>query len=107
MRPLLVAAVAAAALAGCGSDATGPAELAAAKCTSAVHHDLGLRDGETVRTDDVAFEGDDDERRLTGRWEAADAGSGDFDCVVVPDESDDLRGLRVTELEVRRTQEPA
>lgn len=106
MRALVVTVIAAAGLAACGSE-SGPAEFAAAKCASAVHDELGLTDGATVRTSDVTVEGDDDERRLTGRWEATDAGSGEYECVVVPDETDELRGLRVTLLEVRQTPGPA
>jgi hypothetical protein len=106
MRALVVAAVAVVSLAGCAPDLTA-AELATAKCAHAVHDELGLTEAETVRTSDVTVEGDDDERRLTGRWEVADAGYGEFDCVVVPDESDELRGLRVTELDVRQARDPA
>ncbi len=112
MRALLVAALAGISLAACAQPTTTAgeldgAELAAAECASAVHDDLGLSEAERVSTSEVTVEGDDDERRVSGRWEVTDAGYGEYDCVVVPDEADELRGLRVTELEVRRARDPA
>jgi hypothetical protein len=106
MRAILVSALAAVCLAGCGS-ATHAAALASAECTSAVHDDLGLAESDTsLRTSEVTVDGDDDERRVAGRWEVPDGGHGEFTCVVVPDDSDQLRGLRVTDLKVFRARDP-
>jgi hypothetical protein len=106
MRSLLVVAIAVVALAGCGGD-TEDAERAVAECANAVHDDLELLDGQHVRTSDVGVEGEDADWRMTGRWEVADAGGGEFTCVVVPDEDDELRGLRVTEIEVWEARDQA
>jgi hypothetical protein len=99
MRIVVLSVLAGVALAGCGAD-TDAAELAAAKCSGALHEELGLDEGEHVDTSDVRVTGDD-ERRVSGRWTGTAAGQGEFSCVVVPDASDELRGLRVTDLSVQ------
>lgn len=109
MRPFLVAAAAGTAvlaLAGCGTD-TSDAERAVAECAHAVHEDLELLEEQTVRTRDVGVEGADADWRMTGRWEVSGAGGGEFTCVVAPDEDDELRGLRVTELQVWEARDQA
>ena len=106
MRTLLVSVLAVFTLAGCGAD-THAAALASAECASAVHDDLGLAESDTsLRTSDVTVGGDDDERRVAGRWEVPDGREGEFTCVVVPDDSNRLRGLRVTDLDVFRARDP-
>jgi hypothetical protein len=106
MRSLLVPVLAVVTLAGCGSE-THAAALASAECASAVHDELGLAESDTsLRTSDVTVDGDDDERRVAGRWEVAGGGHGEFRCVAVPDDSDRLRGLRVTDLDVFRARDP-
>jgi hypothetical protein len=99
MRIVVVAVLVVAGLAGC-SDLHG-AELAAAECRSAVHDDLNLPENESTQTSDMQVTKDDDGLRVTGRWSAT-AGEGEFSCVVVPDASDEPRGLRVTDLSVQR-----
>lgn len=105
MRSFLVAAgaaVAAVGLGGCGDADLTDAERAVAECANAVHEDLDLLDGQTVRTRDVGvgLGAEGTEGRMSGRWEVAGVGRGEFTCLVVPDEDDELRGLRVTELQV-------
>ena len=113
MRALVVAALLGIGLAGCASDPTSDAtadltaaELAAAECGTAVREDLALADGDPFGTSDVTVEEEGEAHRVTGRWQVTDAGFGEFDCVVVPDDTE-LRGLRVAELEVRRARDPA
>jgi hypothetical protein len=107
MRTLVGVGLAIVVLAACGETDTRAAALATATCTGAVHDELDLPDGEPVRSQDVTVQRDADEQRVTGLWEAAvGAGFGEFTCVVVPDDSDELRGLRVTDLEVRRGRAP-
>jgi hypothetical protein len=122
MRALVAAGLLGMCLAGCGqgggtgedrpaanltaADLTA-AERAAAECGAAVREGLVLAESEPFSTRDVAVEKEGEAHRVTGRWEVTDAGYGTFDCVVVPDETDELRGLRVTELEVRRARDPA
>jgi len=100
MRIVVLSVLAGVALTGCGPDLDA-AELAAAKCSGALHEELGLGEGEHVDTSDVRVTGDDDERRVSGRWTGTAAGQGEFSCVVVPDASDELRGLRITDLSVQ------
>ena len=121
MRAVVAAALLGVALAGCAQGGTAadptPAdrtavdpkavELATAECGTAVREDLSLTEGEPFSTSDVAVEEEGEAHRVTGRWEVTGGGYGEFDCVVVPDESDELRGLRVTELEVRQARDPA
>ena len=111
MRAVVVAALLGVSLTACGERATTAdltaAELAAAECGTAVREDLALAEGDAFTTSDVAVEEEGEARRVTGRWEVTDAGYGEFDCVVVSDESDERRGLRVTELDVRRARDPA
>ena len=88
-------------LSGC-SDDLDAAALAAAKCTNAVHRDLGLPEGDaSLDTDEVFVEGSDPERTVTGRWTHPSKGQGLVTCGVVPDPSDELRGLRVTRIDVQ------
>jgi hypothetical protein len=101
MRIVVLAVLTVAALAGCGPDLDAAA-LAAAKCSGALHGELGLAENEHVETSDVLVTGDDAERQVSGRWTEAGSGDGEFTCVVVPDASDELRGLRVTDLSVQR-----
>jgi hypothetical protein len=101
MRIVALSVLAVAALTGCGPDLDAAA-VAAAKCSGALHGELGLGDGEHVDTSDISVTGDDDERRVSGRWTDSRARKGEFSCVVVPDASDELRGLRVTDFAVQR-----
>jgi hypothetical protein len=106
MRILVVSLLLGTCLAACGEPETDAAAVAAAKCASAVHDELGLAESDTsLDTSDVGVTGDDAERRVEGRWQVSDGGSGRFTCVVVPDESDKLRGLRVTDLDVLRARD--
>jgi hypothetical protein len=106
MRTVLVSALAAVSLAGCGAG-THAAALAAAECASAIHDELGLAESDTgLRTSNMTVDGDGDERRVAGRWDVPDGGQGEFTCVVVPDDSDKLRGLRVADLHVLRARDP-
>jgi len=100
MRIVLVAVLVVAALAGC-SDLHG-AELAAAECGSAVRDDLDLPGNESMQTSDMQVAKEDEGLRVTGRWSSTTPAEGEFSCVVVPDATDELRGLRVTDLSVQR-----
>lgn len=95
------AAVALLVLSGC-SDDLDAAALATAKCTNAVHGDLGLPESDTsLDTDEVFVQGSDPERTVTGQWTHPAKGSDLFTCSVVPDPADKLRGLRVTRIDVQ------
>jgi hypothetical protein len=61
-----------------------------------------MPEDESIRTSDMRVTEDDDGLRVTGRWSSAAASEGEFSCLVVPDASDELRGLRVTDLSVQR-----
>jgi hypothetical protein len=106
MRILVVSLLLVTGLAACGEKDTDTAALAAAECASAVHDELGLEETDTsLDTSDVGVTGDDARLRVEGGWQVPDGGSGRFTCVVVPDESDELRGLRVSDLDVRRARD--
>ena len=75
--------------------------FASAECGSALHDELGLSEDDTGPRTQTEVTGDDEPRRVEGVWTHVDLGQGSFSCTVVPDASDELRGLRVTALAVR------
>lgn len=83
------------------ADGLDEAAVAAAKCASAVHGELGLSNTDTsLDTTEIQVHGSASERTVTGRWSHSAEGAGGYTCVVVPDASDKLRGLRVISLKV-------
>jgi hypothetical protein len=89
-------------LVGCGPD-THAAARASAACGSALHDELGLSENETGPQTRTEVTGDDAGRHVEGTWTSATAGEGSFTCDVVPDADDELRGLRVSRIDVQRT----
>jgi len=88
-------------VAACGAD-TDAAALASAACGSALHHELGLAEDETGPRTRTEISVHDEGRHVEGTWSSAAAGKGSFTCDVVPDAGDELRGLRVTSIDVQR-----
>jgi hypothetical protein len=90
-------------LAACGAGRPDPNAVAAAKCHLPLQQKLELPDEQDVATSDVAVRRLGDGRReVTGSFTVSPGGrSGSFVCVVTPDASDQLRGLRVERLEVQ------
>lgn len=87
---------------GCGGGRDHAAEVAAAKCETALHDALHLSQFETnpsVSHVTVTRLGAS-KRRVLGDFTNADTPARTFVCEVVPDSSDALRGLRVTLLEM-------
>ena len=101
MRRAAIAVVALALLSACGAD-TDAAARASAECDSALHDELGLSEHETGPQTRTEVTGDDEGRHVEGTWTSAAAGEGSFSCDVVPDAGDELRGLRVTRIDVQR-----
>lgn len=90
-------------LSGC-SDDLDAAAFATAKCTNAIHGDLGLPESDTsLDIDEVFVQGSDVERTVTGQWTHPAKGGGLFTCSVVPDPTEKLRVLRVTRIDVQST----
>ena len=89
-------------LAACSGDEPDPNALAVAKCQLPLHQRLGIVEGTSLSTTDVGVrEAGEDRREVTGAYTLAEgAGGGRYSCVVVPDASDQLRGLRVERLDV-------
>lgn len=99
---LLIPALAVAGLLACTDTSPDAAAVAVAKCSAALHERFGLAENEHIATSDVEVTGTQAGRRVTGAWEGdGAAGAGRFDCTVVPDDSDTLRGLRVDDLQVQ------
>ena len=102
LRPATAGAVVLlAVLTACGPD-TDAAARASAACGSALHDELGLSENETGPQTRTEVTGDDDGRHVEGTWTSATAGEGSFTCDVVPDADDELRGLRVSRIDVQR-----
>ena len=74
---------------------------ATAEYGSALHEQLGLTENEPGPRTQTEVSGDDERRRVEGVWTHVDKGEGVFSCTVVPDASDELRGLWVAALAVR------
>lgn len=95
--------------AGCVSIDTGRAEVAVAKCSLPVKEELGLANGQRMDTSQVQVQHMGDGRyRVTGVASYAKEGREDrtdsaYTCEVEPDQTDTLRGFRVSALTVRHS----
>jgi hypothetical protein len=86
---------------GCTSHRDHAAELAAAKCGSALHDALRLSAFDTGPSrSKVRVSAISGGRRVTGMFAESDGLARSFVCEVAPDRFDKLRGLRVTRLDL-------
>jgi hypothetical protein len=90
-------------LVGCGSNEPDPDALAVAKCHLPLVErlDLGSERAPNESNLQVRDLGDGRREVTGGATVSANGDVGTFRCVVAPDASDRLRGLRVESLEVR------
>ncbi len=86
-----------------GCEREDPNALAAAKCSLPLGQRIGAPDDRPAKTSEVRVRDLGKGRReVTGLVARPDAGRlASFVCVVTPDASDQLRGLRVERLDVR------
>ena len=90
-------------LTACGDDSIDRSAVAAAKCALPVAQKAGFPDDTSPQTDGVEVEDLKKGRyRVTGRSIIVgdETRAVDFVCDVAPDDSDKLRGFKVTHLEV-------
>jgi hypothetical protein len=90
-------------LGACSSEAADRAAVASAKCSLPVAEKAGLPEDAHPRKDAVKVEDlGKGSYRVTGRMGVvgAEHGSVNFVCEVAPDDSNKLRGIKVTRLEV-------
>ncbi|MDO7869551.1 hypothetical protein [Nocardioides jiangxiensis] len=89
--------------AACGADEPNRSRVAAAKCSLPVAEKAGFPQDSLPSTENVEVEALKDGRyRVTGRSVTVGEGTRavDFTCEVAPDDTDKLRGFKITRLEV-------
>jgi hypothetical protein len=91
-------------LTGCTSE--DPNAVAAAKCVLPLRERVGTPDDGRLKTSNVRVRDlGKGRRQVTGLYATGgEGGLGSFVCVVTPDASDQLRGLRVERLDVQAEQ---